>query len=197
MITNKKYKSNSYREKQLSKTNQILMNNKELKLDKEESIIYEILQQLDGLDIALAHDTLHKVQLILSLTETPINSARIRTVWFPEFCSQREQATKYKDIKLLIQNNKEYHSVAMTSHLELYLWVDLWYAKLMPCTCLYYKIPSEVISKVKKITRANLLNDFAGTPFEQKLVDFLRRYHPCKKDRKTGAYKILEVFASN
>ena len=166
-------------------------------ITSEQDSIRGIINQLDGLDVAMAHNTLHKVHVILNLTETPINSAKVREVWFPEHCSQTKQVGRKKNIKLLIQNDKEYHSVAMNSHLELYLWVDLWYAKLMPCACLYYKIPSEVIGKVKKLTRTNLFNDFAGTPFEQKLIAFLKKHHPCKKDRKTGAYKILEVFVSN
>ncbi len=166
-------------------------------ITSEQDSIHGIINQLDGLDVAMAHNTLHKVHLILNLTETPINSAKVREVWFPELGDQTKQTAKHKNIKLLIQNGKEYHSVAMNNHLELYLWVDLWYAKLMPCTCLYYKLTDEITGRVKKLTRTNLLNDFAGTPFEQKLIAFLKKRHPCKKDRKTGAYKILEVFVSN
>ncbi len=80
------------------------MNKHTLEFDKEERIIYTILHQLDGLEIALAHDTLHKVHLILSLTETPINSAKLREVWFPEFQNQ----TNTQTMKLLMQNGREY-----------------------------------------------------------------------------------------
>ncbi len=159
----------------------------------EQDNISGIIHQLDGLHVALAHDTLHKVHLILSLTETPIDSAKVRAIWFPELHNQRRK----ENVKFLLQNDKEYHSVDINEHIELYLLVDLWYAKLMPCTALYYIVPSEVISRVKKLTRTNLVNDFIGTPFEQKLVAFLRKHHPCKKDRKTGNYKLLEVFDSN
>ena len=173
--------------------------------ESEQDSISGIIHHLDGLEITLAHDRLNKVHLILSLTETPINSAKVRAVWFPELDSQANQAANQaakkventKEQKLLLQNGREYHSVAINEHIELYLWVDLWYAKLMPCTSVYYIVPSETISPVKKLTRTNLVNDFAGTPFEQKLIAFLRKHHPCKKDRKTGNYKLLEVFASN
>ena len=161
----------------------------------EQNSISGIIHHLDGLEITLAHDRLNKVHLILSLTETPIDSAKIRAIWFPELHSQANEAVNKKEQKLLFQNGKEYHSVDINDHIELYLWVDLWYAKFMPCTCLYYKLPSEVISRVKKLTRTNLVNDFAGTPFEQQLIVFLKKHHPCKKDQKTGAYKLLEVFA--
>ena len=163
----------------------------------EQDSISGIINHLDGLQVALAHDRLHKVHLILSLTETPIDSAKVRAIWFPELHNREKKDETKEDIRLLIQNDKMYHSLDINNHIELYLLVDLWYAKLMPCTCLYYKLPSEMISKVKKLTRTNLLNDFVGTPFEQKLVAFLRKHHPCKKDRKTGNYKLLEVFDSN
>ncbi len=166
------------------------MNKHTLEFDKEERIIYTILHQLDGLEIALAHDTLHKVHLILSLTETPINSAKLREVWFPEFQNQ----TNTQTMKLLMQNGREYHSMGANDQIELYLWVDLWYAKLVPQVCMYYKLPREVISEVQRLTRTNLRNDFGGTLFEKHLFAFLAQHHPCKKDRKTGVYKILEAF---
>ena len=78
--------------------------------------------------------------------------------------------------------------------IELYLRVDLWYAKLVPSVCLYYKLSSEVTGRVKKLTRTNLRNDFGGTAFEKNLFAFLARYHPCKKDQKSGVYTILEAF---
>ena len=165
----------------------------------EQASINGIIKQLDGLPIALAHDTLNKVHLILSLTETPIDSIKVRAVWFPEDQNEIKTPTskETETMNLLIQNGKEYHGVVMNNHIELYLWVDLWYAKFMPCACLYYKLPSELISKVKKLTRMNLLHDFGGTPFEQKLVTFLKKHHPCKKERKTGDYKLLGVFVAN
>ncbi len=161
----------------------------------EQNSINGIINHLDGLEIALAHDTLHKVHLILSLTETPIDSAKVRAIWFPEILDQTKK--NKRTMKLLIQNGKEYHSMGANDQMELYLWIDVWYAKLIPSACMYYKLSSETSRKVKKLTRTNLVNDFAGTPFEQKLSAFLEQYDPCKKDRKTGAYKILEVFVSN
>ncbi len=101
-------------------------------------------------------------------------------------------------MKLLIQTGREYHSMGANNQIELFLWVDRWYAKLVPRACMYYKLSRrEMNSKVKKLTRTNLYNDFGGTPFEKSLFAFLAQQHPCKKNRKTGAYKILEVFVSN
>ncbi len=96
-------------------------------------------------------------------------------------------------MKLLLQNGREYHNVGSNEEIELYLWVDLWYAKLMPKNYMYYKLQGNPSRKLQKLTKNNLRNDFIGTPFENKISVFLAQHHPSGRDRKTRGYKILKV----
>ncbi len=100
-------------------------------------------------------------------------------------------------MKLLLQNGKKYHSLGSNNCIELYVRIDLWYAKLLPQKHMYYRMLNRSTRKVKRLTKTNLRNDFKGTPFEKKIFAFLEHHHPYYKDKKKKNYKILESLGPN
>ncbi len=165
------------------------MNNKELEFDKEENIIYEILHQLDGLEIALAHDTLNKIHLILSFAKSPIDITKIRESWFPEIEEERKK-TAMKNPKT---HGHDHTCIAHTNQLYIYHRTSLWYSKLCTDQCLYYALTKEGAKCLRKLTKTNLLNDYRMTRYEPPLVHFLKNNSVYKKNPITKELEILTI----
>ncbi len=159
------------------------------KIDKEENIIYEILHQLDGLEIALAHDTLNKIHLILSFAKNPIDITKIRESWFPEI----EEEHKHNAMKYLKIDGHDHTCIAHTNQIYIYHRTSLWYSKLCANQCLYYMLTKDGSKCHRKLTKTNLLNDYRITRFEDPLVNFLKNNSVYKRNPITKELEILRI----
>ncbi len=164
------------------------MANKDL-IKSEENIIYEILYQLDGLEIALAHDTLNKIHLILSFAKTPIDINRIRESWFPEIEEERK-VNAMKNPKI---HGHDHTCIAHTNQIYIYHRTSLWYYKLCANQCLYYALTKDRSKCLRKLTKTNLLNDYKTTRFEDPLVNFLKDNSVYKKNLITQELEVLTI----
>ena len=165
------------------------MNDKELEFGKEENVIYEILHQLDGLEIDQAHNTLNKIYLILSFAKSPVDISRIRKSWFPEI----EAAYKNNAMKHLMLHGHDHTCMAHTNQISIYHRASLWYAKLLVNQCLYYMLTKDGSKSLRKLTKTNLLNDYRMTRFEPPLVSFLKNNSVYKRNAVTQELEILRI----
>ncbi len=158
-------------------------------IDQESAIIYKILHQLNGLETALAHDTLNKIHLILSFAKTPIDINRIRESWFPEIEEERK-VNAMKNPKI---HGHDHTCIAHTNQIYIYHRTSLWYYKLCANQCLYYALTKDRSKCLRKLTKTNLLNDYKITRFEDPLVNFLKNNSVYKRNLITKEFEILTI----
>ena len=135
-----------------------------------------IIEVLNGLEIRKAKNELEIVLHILEVTNNPINSEKIKNVWFNDVEPEKnlDENTKSAAMKHLMLHGHDHTCMAHTNQISIYHRASLWYAKLLVNQCLYYMLTKDGSKCLRKLTKTNLLNDYRMTRFEPLLVNFLQ-----------------------
>ena len=94
----------------------------------------------------------------------------------------------------LFANGHDHILLGSNKQFKLYLRISVWYARLVPSKCLFYRINDGRNITPIKLTKANILDDFSNTIYEQKLIDYLSKYSLYKQSKNKRSYRIVELF---
>ena len=156
---------------------------------KQQQLVYKVMQHFEGMQKIEVFDLLHRIEILLYYTKSPINNTQIRQI----ISSNIGQENGIDPFGFTILPNGNFcEFVGSNDWIHIYKEVKRGFGSWNPMTTYYFKTkyaPLELL----KLTNKNLLENIHNTDHEIHLAKFLATHKISKKDRVTGKLLLLEI----